>query len=173
MPSLWRDHPRLAGRFHPEHPDDIQVVVHDGGPRLSRLAPEVVWVRITGGEGDILAGTVLNQPSELATVSVGNAIRCKVPTSGEHPVMVTEKYLSERSDWIVHPCNRCGLTELFDAPSDLVRVVFPPGPVQLEAEMFTALCGWCAGSQLVQRVGTEAIEGPEVHPPKRWWELWR
>lgn len=173
MPGSWRQHPRLEGRFHPDHPDDVQVVVHDGGPRLSRAAPEVVWVRITDGEGDILSGTILNQPSDLVTVSAGSAIRFKIPTSGELPVMITEKYLAERSDWTVHACNRCGLTELFDAPSDLLRVVFPPGPGQPEAEVFTALCGWCGGTQLVQRVGTEAIEWPTAKRPKRWWEFWR
>src|SRR5215471_14876033 len=31
----WREHPLLKSRFHPEFPDDLQVIVHDGGPRLS------------------------------------------------------------------------------------------------------------------------------------------
>jgi hypothetical protein len=35
MDSRWRDDPLLKGRFHPDFPDDLQVVVHDGGPRLT------------------------------------------------------------------------------------------------------------------------------------------
>ena len=156
MPGPWTKHPRLQGRFHPQYPDDVQVVIHDGGPRLTHLAPEVVWVRIGDGEGDLFTGTVLNQPITLTTVSSGSSIRFKVPASGELPLMVTEKYLLERSDWIIHACDRCGLTELFDAPSDLIRIVFPSGPEQLE--MFTAICGWCGGVQLVQRSGMEPLE---------------
>jgi hypothetical protein len=173
MPAHWRDHPRPKERFHKDAPDDVRVVVHDGGPRLSRVAPEVAWVRITGGEEDIFAGTVLNQPTKLATVSAGCSIQFKVPVSGELPLMVTEKYLLERPDWIVHPCDRCGLTELFDAPSDLLGLVFAPGPEQPAPEVFTAFCGWCGGIQLVQRVGSEAFDLRSTQHAKRWWEFWR
>jgi hypothetical protein len=171
MSVHWRHHPRLKGRFHEQAPDDIQVLVHDGGPRLSRVKPEVVWVRVTSGDGDLLGGTVLNRPKELATVSAGATIRFKVPASGELPLLVTDRYLSERPDWIIQPCSRCGLTELFDAPSDLLRVVFPPGAEQMEPEVFTAICGWCGGVQVVQRVGTEAFEPAAGR--KRWWQFWR
>src|SRR5688572_12202994 len=131
MSGQWTNHPKLRGRLNQEHPDDIQVVVHDGGPRLSRVAPEVVWVRITDGEGDLFSGNVLNEPAELKSISAGSSIRFKVPASCEFPLMVTEEYLAERPDWIIQPCNRCGLTELFDAPSDLIRVAFPDGPEKI------------------------------------------
>ncbi len=39
----WRSDPLLEGRFHPEYPDDLQVIVHDGGPRLTKNAPELMW----------------------------------------------------------------------------------------------------------------------------------
>jgi hypothetical protein len=173
MPGQWGKHQKLQARLHQEYPDDLQVVVHDGGPRLSRVAPEVVWVRITSGEGDLFNGTVLNQPTDVSSVAAGSSVRFKVPESGEFPLMVTEKYLLERADWIIHPCNRCSLTELFDAPSDLLRVVFPGDSDQMQPEMFTAICGWCGGAQLVQRSGTETIEWPSRQTPKRWWKFWR
>jgi hypothetical protein len=47
----WRALPALAGKFHPEHPDDLPVIVHDGGPRITRARPEAVWVRVTGMTG--------------------------------------------------------------------------------------------------------------------------
>lgn len=99
----WRRHPKLRGRFHPRAPDDLQVLVHDGGPRLSKHRPELVWVRVTGGEGDVFTGTVLNQPHQLVTVRQGSSIRFLVPERGEHPLLVTEKYLRERPDWEVPP----------------------------------------------------------------------
>ena len=172
MSGQWRQHPKLRGRFHEQYPDDIQVVVHDGGPRLSQVAPEVVWVRITDGDGDLFGGTVLNQPDELTSVSAGSSIRFKVPESGKFPLMVTEKYLVERLDWIVHPCDRCGLTELFDAPSDLIRVVFSAGPQKIEPEVFGAICGWCGGGQVVQRTGAEGLEWPTEQARNRWWRFW-
>jgi hypothetical protein len=157
MPANWRTHPKLQGRFHPDFPDDIQVIVHDGGPRLSQVAPEVVWVRVTDGEGDLFAGTVLNQPVNLTSVSAGDSIRFIVPGSGKYPLLVTEKYLLERPDWVIHPCDRCGLTELLDAPSDLIRAVFPfLSDADQTQMMFTAFCGCCGGSQVVQRAGAEA-----------------
>ncbi len=44
----WRNHPTLESRFHPEHPDDLEVLVHDGGPRMTDCRPELVWVTVTG-----------------------------------------------------------------------------------------------------------------------------
>ena len=46
MNAPWRTDPLLAGRFHQNYPDDLQVVVHDGGPRLSVIGPELMWVRL-------------------------------------------------------------------------------------------------------------------------------
>lgn len=150
MSHQWRDHPKLIGRFHPDYPDDVQVMVHDGGPRLTTHHPEVVWVNITGCDGDIFRGIVLNQPHQLTSVTANAEILFIVPDSGEYPLLVTEKYLQERSEWIIHPCNQCGLSELLDAPSDLIRAVFPNQPTDAVMNAFTAFCGVCGGVQIVQ-----------------------
>ena len=121
----WRQHPRLRGRFHPDYPDDLQVLVHDGGPRITENRPELVWVRVIGNDHDVFVGAVLNQPHQLESITQASQIRFIVPDGGEHPLLVTPKYLQERPDWIIQPCHKCGLSELFDAPSDLMRVVFP------------------------------------------------
>jgi hypothetical protein len=171
----WRGHPKLRGRFHPEAPDDLQVLVHDGGPRLTDRRPELVWVRVTGGEGDVFTGTVLNQPHQLVSVAQGSAIRFLVPEGGEHPLLVTEKYLRERPDWeVAVPCNRCGLTELFDAPSDLRRAVFPHLPKDFVQVAFTAFCGACGGTLLVKHKGAGGdAPAPEPPPRKKWWQFWK
>ena len=49
----------------------------------------------------------------------------------------------------IHPCNECGLSELFDAPSDLIRKVFPNLPEDGVMDKFTALCPKCGGWQVV------------------------
>jgi hypothetical protein len=171
----WRQHPKLHGRFHPESADDLQVLVHDGGPRLTGRSPELVWVRVTGGEGDVFTGTVLNQPRQLVSVTQGCTIRFLVPAGGEHPLLVTEKYLRERPGWeAAIPCNRCGLTELLDAPSDLMRVVFPHMPKNAVSSAFTAICGACGGTLVVNGKG-EAGEPPAGDSPQRrkWWQFWK
>jgi hypothetical protein len=170
----WRRHPKLQGRFHPEYPDDLQVLVHDGGPRLTDRRPELVWVRVTGGEGDVFTGQVLNRPHQLVSVSEGSAIRFIVPDGGEHPLLVTEKYLAERPGWDIQPCNRCGLSELLDAPSDLIRVVFPHTPPDVTMSAFTAFCGACGGILVLSSKGL-AEEGATAPPSprKKWWQLWK
>jgi hypothetical protein len=171
----WRQHPRLRGRFLPEYPDDLQVLVHDGGPRLTDRRPELVWVRVTGGEGDVFTGRVLNKPHQLVTVSEGSEIQFIAPAGGEHPLRVTGKYLAERSDWTIVPCNKCGLSELFDAPSDLLRVVFPNTPPGATTSMFSAFCGACGGLLLVKQRGGGPTEVISSDPPvrRKWWQFWK
>lgn len=145
MSQPWREHPRLRGRFHPDHADDVQVLVHDGGPRLSVNPPELVWVRVTGVSGEVFTGRVLNQPVALETVAEGDEIHFLAPAGAEYLIRATEKYLRERPAWTIHPCAQCGLAELFDAPSDLIRVQFPGLPEGAAVEALTVICPLCAG----------------------------
>ncbi|NLF68239.1 MAG: DUF2314 domain-containing protein [Candidatus Anammoximicrobium sp.] len=147
--GAWREHPELKGRFHPEYPDDVQVVIHDGGPRRTENRLEVVWLRVSWMDGDVMQGRVLNQPVQLQTVRRGSQIRCLVADAIEYPVMVTDQYLQERSDWIIRPCDECGFSELFDAPSDLIRAESPTAPTDAEVGEFSAVCPLCGGIQVV------------------------
>ena len=172
MTLEWRTYTNLQGRFHPEHPDDVQVIVHDGGPRLTDHRPELVWVRVTGNSADVFRGVVLNRPQQLLSISEGADICFVVPHGGEHPLMVSDKYLVERRNWVIQPCAKCGLSELFDARSDLIRIVFPSLPPDTVMEVFSAFCGLCGGVQIIRHKNALAKESP-VHQGKRWWELWK
>ena len=147
----WRDNPKLKGKFHPEYPDDIQVLIHDGGPLFSKHHPEQVWVRVLGCQREIFRGTVLNQPYHLETVSEGSLVKFLMPEGGSHPLMVTDKYLSERKNWIIHPCRKCGFSELYDAPSDLIRVTFPNRVKRGVMTSFTTRCCACGDGQVVEK----------------------
>jgi len=111
-----------------------------------------MWVRTTSAEGDMLTGRLLNQPKQLQTISLGSQIQFIVPATGAHPLRVSAKYVQERADWKIEPCTKCGLSELFDAPSDLVRVVFPSSTQTL---MMTVLCGACGGIQSAKRISQQ------------------
>jgi len=148
----WRDDPKLRTRFHPDFPDDLQVLVHDGGLRTTDKQPELVWVRVSGGCSPWYFGTVLNQPIDLLSVHQGSTIHFVVPQGGEYPLMVTEQYIRERSDWTIEPCQKCGLTELFDAPSKLLEITFPDLHVaegQPVMVTFNTYCGSCGGTLVV------------------------
>jgi hypothetical protein len=175
--SEWREHPKLKGRFLPDYPDDLQVFVHDGGPRLSDRPPEAVWVTVVGADGDVFRGRVLNQPHNLRTVREGGEVRFVAAAGAQFPVMVTDKYLRERGEWVIIPCRKCGLDELFDAPSDLLRVVFPDTPADARMSMFTSFCPLCGGVQGVRaKVDPAAgVGGPTPVPPpakRPWWKFW-
>jgi hypothetical protein len=87
--------------------------------------------------------------------------------------MVTQKYLEERSKWIIHPCNQCGLDELFDAPSDLIQKIFPDTPAGSSLGMFTSFCGACGGVQVVQDKDASIEDAQKPLPVKKWWQFWQ
>ncbi len=153
MSHEWRDNPKLKMRFHStEFPDDIQVVIHDGGRRMTEIAPECVWVRISDYEDGIFVGTILNQPYQLQSVKQGNRILfVEPPSDSTFPLMVTEKYLAEKPAWIINPCEKCGSQEILDAPSDLIKVLFPATPEDSTIDAFTTFCVFDGGVQSVKR----------------------
>lgn len=158
----WREDRRLKGRFLSDYPDDLQVIIHDGGPRLTKAGLEVVWVRVLAMDGDVFQGMCLNQPNNLKTVRQNDLIKFVVADGADYPVMVTDKYLSEREKWKIYPCSQCGFTELFDAPSDLLRAVFPDADG--EGELFTAFCPLCHGVQGVVLKTTTPAEQKSITP---------
>lgn len=151
----WRTDPAISSRFHPDYPDDLQVIVHAGGPRFTQAQPELIWVRVTGKNGQAYCATLLNQPHQLPVLKQGDLILFLAPNAKNEPYLVTEKYLKERDDWHIGPCNKCGMPDLFDAPSDLQTKIFPNVPGDAKVEMFTSFCPVCGG---VQTVSSSPIE---------------
>lgn len=174
--GTWRSDQRLKGKFHPEYPDDILVLVHEGGPYIAKHPPEGIWVRVTGSQVGAFSGIILNQPVGLTNVAEGSVIKFIMPSTGPHPILVTDKYLAERDRWIIHPCDKCGLTELFDAPSDYIRIMFPNVPKNEVMATFTSRCGACGeGAQVVEN--KDAISEKEFLSPqkaaKKWRQFWK
>ena len=153
------------------------------GPRFAQSPPELMWVRVIAERGGAYAGTVLNRPHGLTTVREGSEILFICRPGCEHPFRTSEKYLAERKDWEIVPCNQCGFAELFDAPSDLIRRVFPDLPPGQAPQMMTAFCPICRGAQVVCQKGLEldgsadtgvnADSGTKTRPPKAWWQFWK
>jgi hypothetical protein len=147
--AAWHDDPLLAQRFHPDFPpDDLQVIVHDGGPRCAHTKPELVWARVTAAHADHYEAECLNQPESVRSVTLGQTLLFRVSAHGEFPFQVSRRYLEERDAWRIKGCAGCGFDELFNAPSELIQATFPDSSDELLA--FTARCPFCGDGQLVE-----------------------
>ena len=172
MNSPWRQHPKLVGCFDTDNPDAVQVIVHDGGPRLTDHALEEVWVHLDGvDENDVFSGKVLSDVDQLSSVERGSSIKF-IATKKHKLLLVTDKYLAERGDWHIVPCDQCGFDELLDAPTDLLHAVFPEVSDGAKFETFTAVCGRCGGAQTVMSKDA-LIDGVSDPSDKKWWQFWR
>jgi len=171
MTFPWRDDPQLAGRFHSDYADDLQVLVHDGGPRVSNCRAELVWARIVGVTDGVYSAKVLNRPVHLKTVKQADAIQFLVTPTCKHPIRVTAKYLKERSQWTIHPCDKCGFAELFDAPSDLIRIIFPNLAAGSSMTMFSTFCPLCGGAQVAENIAVAAEMRERTE--RKWWQFWK
>ena len=165
--SPWHNDPLLAGRFHPQFPNDIQALVHDGDPRRTRRGPELCWIRIlrvdraptrrlanTDVEPSrhIYVAELLNQPHTLESVKRGERIKVISVHGLPHPLHVHDDYLREREDWTITPCSKCGMSECFDPPSVMIQLRFPEAPKDTQMMAFTSFCSHCGGVQELQRV---------------------
>jgi hypothetical protein len=153
-PYAWRNDVLLKEKFLPNYPDDLQVIVHDGGPRITEARPELIWARVSGkNEDGSFTAVALNKPHGLKGVTEGGEIQFMMKQGWAHPVQVRDKYLRERPDWHILACNKCGFDELFDPPSELMEKVFSHVPSDAEMDSFTAFCPLCGGVQLVRHKG--------------------
>ena len=78
--AQWHNDPDLKERFHPQYPDDLQVLIHEGSFRFTDKKPEVAWVHILNrlqwmheGFDDSYAyrGILLNKPHQTREASGG------------------------------------------------------------------------------------------------------
>ena len=147
----WRNDPALKGRFHPQDPDDIEVLIHDGHPGLNEKSPERAWVRVRGRRGNAWKGTLLNQPFHLSSIRQGDEVLFIAPKGGQYLVQVTEQYLRERREWHVGACSKCGMTETLGPPSELLAHTNVPAAQRDGVRKLTAPCPVCEGVQVLTR----------------------
>jgi hypothetical protein len=184
--ALWHDDPNLKGRFHPEYPDDLQVILHEGSFRFTEAKPELVWARIHEGlklrftshmTDPIIAyrAILLNQPHHLKTFEVGQKFMLVAYAGYPHTISVTREYLFSRAPYDIIPCDKCGLPELFDPIPKLIEHTFSglKDKPNETLSIFTSFCPLCGGTMMVKQKGlalpddrpsTEALDSP---PPSQ------
>lgn len=80
----WRADPALRGRFHPQWPDDIQVLIDAPGGG----AGEVCWLRVVAVDDaakGVYAGELQHAPRALAHVKAGDRLRFALTPGARHP----------------------------------------------------------------------------------------
>lgn len=82
----WRRHEGLSERFHPEYPDDLEVLFPD--PRTGES--ELMWVSTiafdsTSGE---YLGVLLNSPEIIPSLRAGDNVSFHIPDTAPYPVAV-------------------------------------------------------------------------------------
>jgi hypothetical protein len=199
--TTWRSDPNLAGKFHTQYPDDIEVLVHDGEPRRTKKQPEICWVRITATPGTlrfpvspagdkaptpgspvnwterpIYSGTLLNQPHHLTSVREGSTVSFIFTPGLPALLMITDEYQRERVLWTFVACNGCGADQGLDPPTVMAKTRFPDAPGGFLPIAFTAICP-CNGTMMLSMVVEPKPAGasPTAAPSsgmKPWWKFW-
>lgn len=156
--TVWRNDPNFEGKFHPEYPDDLQVIMHDGSFRFTNTRPEVMWVRIiakmeakmeSGETLNYCKGVLLNAPHQLKTVKLQQQIYLVAYKDYQYAIYVTPDYLKDRLNWEITPCTKCGLPEAFDPIPKLWKKSFPDTPDSLNTseekliKVFSSFCPLC------------------------------
>lgn len=99
-PAPWRTDPRLAGRFHPEYPDDIQVGLLDPAAP-GRQNGELLWVRVIAmdsASGQFL-GYSLNQPFQVKGLNAGDNLVLRWDPKEQVPIAVDRGQGAGRAGW--------------------------------------------------------------------------
>jgi hypothetical protein len=133
MTVLWREDPDFVGRFHPEYPDDLQVVVHEGSWRFTKIQPELMWATLTsrlewthqdGKVGYVYKGVLINQPHQLTTLKLGDEILLRARKGYPYAVRMTHQTAMELDYAEITPCTKCGLPFMFDPPTAFIKSTY-------------------------------------------------
>lgn len=149
LDAPWCDDPALKGRFVPGYSDDLQVLVHDGGPKFSDLAPELIYARIVAVDGEVYRAIALSQPRRLLSLKAGDTFMFIASHTAGRPTLVCEAYRRERRRWRISPCQGCGQSEAFDPPSALLAKTGFESPKATSTVVFSQQCPACLAGTLV------------------------
>lgn len=157
MEALWTEDPLLKGKFHPEHPDHVQVLIHAGNPKFSGKRAEIAWVRVTESRGQYYIGSLVSPPKQLDNIRQGDDMLFMAVPSGPYPFLIGADYLEDRKNWIISPCSKCGFTEMFQSPTKHAEALMrqdnvPEGKTPI---MLATSCPICGGIQMLGKVGTK------------------
>jgi hypothetical protein len=142
--SQWHQDPALAGKFHPQMPDDIEATfIHLGKKTLEKM-----WVRLEAAHAVGYVGQLLNTSHVEPAFAAG--VRVLVRPSRSHPPMLfVPQVAAQNLERWKSECSQCGFDLVFIAVAELVKMQFPNVPAGAEMQQFTTRCLMCRGTMHV------------------------
>ncbi len=142
----WRKDPLLAGRFHPQHPNDLQVSFFLPAHRQV----EQMWVRLDGEVPALHAwgGTLLNTSHLDPALTQGTRVAVRGAKGAEAPLWVSEVMAKNLERWDA-TCSACGFDLVLEPVEALLARQFPGLPEGSVMEAFTTRCAMCNQTQSV------------------------
>ncbi len=143
----WRTNPVLRGRFHPEHPDDIEA----NFLQLRQRTIERMWGQLHAPIEDLgFVGKLLNSSQLVPDLASGVDVLVRPSTS--HPPLVFVPVVAAENlrDWS-STCGVCGFELVLIPMQELIRMQFPNAPPNSLPERFTTRCAMCESAMQVVR----------------------
>jgi hypothetical protein len=145
----WRTDPLLAGQFHPECPDDIEVTF----VLLSHQVLEKMWVRLDKVAPPMgYVGKLLNSSRHAAPLATGATVM--VHPSRSHPpaLWVPDAATAQNLRDYSTVCEGCGFDLLLIPMAELVHMQFPTAPPGAVLAQMTTRCVLCRGTMHCKRL---------------------
>lgn len=149
-PGPWTSDPRLAGKFHPEYPDDLQASFFF--PSTGNV--EQMWVRLERAEPalEAYAGKLLNTAHADASIAAGTTVLIRPAPGASIPVWLSPAVQENLRDWTAK-CSACGFDLVVEPVSALLARQFANAPPGATFEALTTRCAMCRNTQMVTRRG--------------------
>ena len=136
----WRTDPALAGRFHPQYPDDVETTFI----LLGKKTLEKMWVRISEVVPRVGYRGVLLNTSHLEP-ALAQGARVLIRPSKSHPpaLWVPDGACADNLREWSSVCEKCGFDLVFIPISELAKMQFPDAPPGAVFERMTTRCLMC------------------------------
>lgn len=147
--TAWSADPRLAGAFHPSHPNDLQAMFFM--PRTGTV--ESMWVSLKSEDRavDGYLGELLNDAHGDPSLRSGTRVTIR-PTPGvQQPIWVSDTMRSNYSKYR-GACTECGFDLVLTPVEAIIAQTFPDVPPDARLEQFTTRCAMCQGTQMLKQV---------------------
>lgn len=145
--SPWHGDPDLQGLFHPDCPDDVEVLFFFPHKRVK----EKMWVRLQQIRPDIggYQGELLNSSYTLNALTKGRQIMLRKSPGLPAPFYLTPEMLENQRDWDIH-CTSCGFDAVFRPIGELASMQFPDAPDGALPVAFTTRCPLCKDTMTLE-----------------------
>lgn len=162
--GAWKKDPFFKGRFHPNHPNDVQVTFFfvEGG------TAEQMWVRIereTATAG-VYEGTLLNTAHTRPELASGTTVKVRGAPGVKGPLWLSEVMAANAASWDAR-CEACGFDLVLEPVDAVIARTFPDAPAGSTMEAFTTRCAMCRQTQLVQHRSVAELVPPAGPSPAK------